>query len=287
MYKNKEELLKLLQTLNITADKNLGQNFLTNTKIIDKIIESAEITEKDKIIEIGPGLGILTEQLLKKANKVHSIELDKTIIPYLKTTFGKNEKFTLEEGSALKAKLPTTPYKLVANIPYYITSPILRHYLDTKETKPTTIVLLVQKEVAEKLCAKEGNHSMLSLQTQIYGHPTIIKTIQAKEFYPAPKVDSAIIKIEVYKTPKITDTKLFKQITSISFNQKRKTLLNNLTGFIKSTTPRAQKSNNSTYKQQATKLLQTTKINGALRPQQLTIKNWQDLINELEKNTNT
>ncbi len=283
MYNNKEELLKLLKSLNIKADKNLGQNFLINKKTLDTIINTSDIKDIDNIVEIGPGLGILTKELLNKAKTVHSIELDKTIIPYLKTTFKNNKKFTLEQGSALKAKLPNKNYKLIANIPYYITSPILRHYLDTTETKPTLIVLLVQKEVAEKICAQEGEHSVLSLQTQIYGKPTIIKTIKANNFYPAPKVDSAIIKIEVYKTPKIKNTKLFKQLIKIAFNQKRKTLINTISGFIKSTQSRAKKLPNSTYKQLTSNILRKAKIDGALRPQQLTIKDWQNLINELEK----
>ncbi|MBU0668424.1 ribosomal RNA small subunit methyltransferase A, partial [Patescibacteria group bacterium] len=191
MYKNKEELLTLLKKEKLWTQKNLGQNFLINPAILDEILNAANLTNEDYIIEVGPGLGILTDKLLKQAAKVHCIELDPKLIPYLRRTFGHNTGFELEEGTALKANLPDHPYKLVANIPYYITSPLLRHFLNPKDPsqkRPELIVLLVQKEVAQKICAGENDQSILSLNVQIFGKPEIIATVGPANFFPAPKV---------------------------------------------------------------------------------------------------
>ncbi len=273
MYKNKEELLELLKKEHLWSQKQLGQNFLINHSIIDAIIKAAELKKNDDIIEVGPGLGILTEELLERAGHVRSIELDPKIIPYLKKTFGRNTRFELEEGTALKAKLPAKPYKLVANIPYYITSPLLRHFLQPKEPaqkSPTLIVLLVQKEVAEKICAQDGEHTILSLQVQVFGKPSIVQTVDASSFYPAPKVDSAILKVEVYKEPRIQDLKLFSTITRIAFHQRRKTLGNTIKNHLQIS------------REEVDQLFETINIDPSQRPQELSLGEWTKLITSLK-----
>jgi len=275
MYNNKEELLNLIKKEKLWAKKHLGQNFLINKKIIETIIKAANLNKEDLIIEVGPGLGILTKELLNKGGHIRSIELDRELIPYIKKTF-KDKHFELEEGTALKATLPQTKYKLVANIPYYITSPLLRHFLNPQtkqEKRPTLIVLLVQKEVAEKICAKPGDHSVLSLQTQIFGHPSIIKTVSPKNFHPAPKVDSAILKIEVYKKSLIKNLKLFSRITRIAFHQRRKTLKNTIKNYL------------NINGEKTDTIFKKINIDSSRRPQTLSIEEWQKLMTIIEETT--
>ena len=140
---------ELLKKHNLWAKKRFGQNFLTNSKALSKIISTAKISKKDHIIEIGPGLGILTRELAKKAKKVTSIELDYKLLPVLKETLAEFKNIKIIQEDALKFTPPKTPYKVVANIPYNITSPLINHFLQAKN-KPSTMTLLVQKEVAEK-----------------------------------------------------------------------------------------------------------------------------------------
>ena len=152
-YKNSKELVEFLKKENLWADKDLGQNFLVNFSILKKIIKAAELKPEDNVVEIGPGLGILTKELAKNVSHVHAIELDKNLIKILQRELASFSNINLEQGNALKSRLPVVSYKLVANIPYYITSPLLRHFLqpiNPEEKRPTLIVLLVQKEVAKK-----------------------------------------------------------------------------------------------------------------------------------------
>jgi len=263
LYRNKQELLTLLRENNLWTEKKLGQNFLVNPDIVKKTVAAASVEKSDYIIEVGPGIGILTEELLQKAGQVHAIELDRNIIPWLEKKFGSNPTFKLEKGNVLKARLPSFPYKLVANIPYYITSPILRHFLQAKDggMRPKMIVLMIQREVAEKICAKTGEHNMLSLQTQIFGKPEIMFNVPKANFFPAPKVGSAVIRIKTYETPLVTSPDYFLRMIGAAFHQKRKTLCNTMMNFTGR--PR-------------------TEIEAALagiqkmaRPQDLTIEQWE------------
>lgn len=283
-YHNKTELLQLLKKEHIFAKEQFSQNFLLNREIIKKIIKTADLDKKEFVVEVGPGLGILTEQLLKNAGHVKSIELDKTLYPYLEKTFGDNKNFELEKGNALKARLPKSNYKLVANIPYHITSPLLNHYLNPRhpeEKKPELIVLLVQKEVAEKICAGRGEHGILSLNVQIFGEPKLITKISRYDFFPAPKVDSSILKIETYQKPLIKDLKLFKQLTSVCFHQKRKTLFNTLQNFTPGLGGSKERKNKPDKRAKTQQILTNAGIDGQARPQTLSIMQWQKLINEI------
>lgn len=222
----------------VDAKKSLGQNFLKDNKVLQQIIEAAELDPQDTILEIGPGKGALTETLLNKVKTLIAVELDDRLIPLLKESFGKYENFKLVHEDALKYNPPKEDYKIVANIPYYITSPILNHFLleqfqnreDGKAgNPPKTLVLMVQKEVAEKIIAKDGRHSVLSLQVHLFGEPELVCIVPKTAFDPIPKVDSAVIKIRVNKRPQIEQSikKLF-WLFHISFAQKRKKLSNNL-----------------------------------------------------------
>lgn len=257
-----------------TAKKHLGQNFLINPKIVDRIIKAAELSLDDAVVEVGPGRGVLTQALVQHARHVRAIELDRDLLPELERLAVDRQKIpqsNLEiiHADALKTTLPQEPYKLVANIPYYITSPLLNHFLQPKtsqELRPTLMVLMVQKEVAEKVCAKPGDHSVLSLQVQIFGEPKLIVTVGKSNFAPAPKVDSAILKIRVYPEPLISNTTNFFKIIHAAFSQKRKTLLNSLQHGL------------GLPKEKITSTLKQAEISENERPQNLSIEQWKKLI---------
>jgi len=185
---------------NLKLNKDLGQHFLIDEKILNEIVESAKIESFDHIVEIGPGIGILTVELLKKADKVTAIELDERMIilinEYIKDSSLLATHYSLDiiNQNALLVPLPNYKYKIVANIPYHITSPLLRHAFLESDTKPTSMTLLIQREVAEKIC-NQKDAGLLTILVHLFGDPRIIATVPPASFLPPPKVDSAIIKI--------------------------------------------------------------------------------------------
>ncbi len=221
----REETIDKLKKHALWATKGLGQNFLVSEKALKTIVDAAEITPGEQILEIGPGLGTLTEALTQEGAKVKAIEMDTKFTQAL-------HGFDVEFMDGLKydpSKLG--PYKLIANIPYYITSPLINHYLKDQENKPTHIVLLIQKEVAQKICSEKS--SVLSLNIKVYGDPEIMGTVPASAFYPSPKVDSAILRIKV-TDPRIScDPNAFYRIVKMAFSSPRKMLRNNLKTLLK------------------------------------------------------
>jgi 16S rRNA (adenine1518-N6/adenine1519-N6)-dimethyltransferase len=209
--------------------KRLGQHFLKNKKILKEIIEAAELSKKDTVLEVGPGHGELTKLLGKNAKGVIAIEKDRDLIPTLKNKF-KNSNVKIIYGDILKFgnwKFKIGNYKVVANIPYYITSRFLRSFLETGN-KPKMMVLMVQYEVAKRICAKSPKMNLLALSVQVYGRPKFIRKVPKKYFSPPPKVDSAIIKIsdifgKWFRKNKIPEKKFF-EILHLAFQQKRKML---------------------------------------------------------------
>jgi len=218
------------------AKKSLGQNFLKSNSVLKEIVEAGEVVPTDTVLEIGPGKGALTKVLLEKANKVVAIEKDDLLIPILEETFRteiQNKKLSLIHGDIMehtpKSLGVEGEYKLIANIPYYITGQIIRNFLTT-DTKPKTIVLLVQKEVADRIVARDGKESLLSISIKVYGTPKYIGKVSKKYFSPMPKVDSAIIKITNINKDffDVIDEKDFFEIARTGFQHKRKQLLGNL-----------------------------------------------------------
>lgn len=217
--------------------KSLGQNFLKSTKAISDIVAAGRISPKDTILEIGPGKGALTEKLLTTGAKVIAVEKDPELIPILQEKFASyiaSGKLNLIEADILEFNptsygLRTTSYKLIGNIPYYITGAIIRKFLETN-LQPELMVLLVQKEVAERVVARDGKQSILSMSVQAYGKPKIISKVAARYFSPAPKVDSAIILVDNIskKNFKNISEKDFFGVIKTAFGQKRKTLMKNL-----------------------------------------------------------
>ena len=254
----------------IQAKKSLGQNFLTHKGTLHKILTAADLSETDHVIEIGPGHGILTEQLAQKSAHLIAIELDDCLIPELKKKFPNIE---ILHQDALQFTPPAAPYKLVANIPYYITSPILNHFLREQPSnqRPTKLTLLIQKEVAQKICAKPGNLSVLAIQVQLFGTPKIITKVPPSHFNPAPKVDSAILNITIHKTPLIQDSDIptFFKLIHAGFAHKRKKLIKNL-----STLPNLGDTNLS-------QIFKKLNLDENSRAQSLSLENWQNLLKQL------
>lgn len=223
----------VLKRYGLRADKKLGQNFLQDSFALEKIALAAEIQRDDCVLEIGPGLGSLTRYLAVSARKVATVELDPELIRPLKAVLTPYANVSIVQGDILKSSLAglvdQPGYIAAANIPYNITSAIIRHLLES-EPKPRRIVLTIQKEVAERVCAKPGDLSLLALSVQVYGSPRIVGRIPAGSFYPVPKVDSAILRVDIYEQPLIPRENLprFFKLIKAGFGQKRKTLRNSL-----------------------------------------------------------
>lgn len=236
----------LLREHDLRPDKSLGQNFLQDPQALEAILRAAQLDPHDEVLEIGPGLGSLTRYLALAARQVTAVELDHNLLPLLGNVLAQYANVRIVQGDILK--LPASQlveqddYLVVANVPYYITSAIFRHLL-ARPPRPKRIVLTVQKEVAERVCAQPGDLSLLALSIQVYGRPSIAATIPAGAFYPAPKVDSAVVRVDLYPAPLIPAGLLerFFRLAKAGFSQKRKTLRNSLSaGLAISTADAAQ-----------------------------------------------
>lgn len=216
------------------TDIFMGQHFLVSRAVLEKIVAAADLSQKDTVLEIGPGKGVLTAELIKKAKKVVAIEKDKKLVQFLQHKFRETKKLKIIQGDALKPSklinynIKTAKYKVVANLPYYITSRFLRIFLEEKENKPLLMVLMVQREVAKRICEKTPNMNLLALSVQAFGKPKIIARVPRFVFKPSPYVDSAIIKItsisnSFFEKNKIKPREFFAVIRK-AFSQKRKML---------------------------------------------------------------
>jgi 16S rRNA (adenine1518-N6/adenine1519-N6)-dimethyltransferase len=223
----------LLKRYGLRSHKGLGQNFLQDPLALEEIVETADIQPSDTVLEIGPGLGSLTRYLSVSAKEVVAVELDEHLLPPLRAILSPYQNVRLIQNDILKISpkdlFLENDYVVVANIPYYITSAVIRHLLESA-IKPRRIVLTVQKEVAQRICAEPGDMSLLALSVQVYGKPHIAANIPASAFFPAPKVDSAVLIVEIYPAPLIDADLLdaFFRLIKAGFSQKRKTLRNSL-----------------------------------------------------------
>jgi len=276
---------KLLSKRSLQPLKRLGQHFLIDKKVLQRIIRAANLKPGDIVLEIGPGIGTLTLELVKKVKKVLAVEKDSRMVEILKETLKSFGNIKIIQGDILKinpvSNLKLKNYKIVANIPYYLTSPLIRNFLEEKN-QPKEMILMVQKEVAQRICAKPpeskrinpllhpslplGHMSILAVSVQFYAQPKIMNFVSKKSFWPQPKVDSAIIKI----TPKKLLTSqsfgnLFFKIVKAGFSQPRKQILNNLTKSLK------------LNKEEVKFWLQKNKILPEQRAETLTLKDWKNL----------
>ena len=223
----------LLRQYGIRPRKSLGQNFLADHNALLKIVRDAEIGPDDEVLEIGAGLGSLTRLLAVNARSVTAIEIDRELFPVLEAVTEPFENVRLVEGDVLKIPMETLytvdGYKVVANIPYYITSAVIRHLLEAP-VRPERVVLTMQQEVAERILSQDEKMSLLSLSVQIYGQARIASQIPAACFIPEPKVDSSVLIVDIYPEPKLSgeEVDLLFRLAHAAFNQKRKMLRNSL-----------------------------------------------------------
>ena len=248
---------RVLEKHKIRPSKGLGQNFLIDKEVVKKFIESAELKPNDVVLEIGPGLGVLTQELAKKAGRVIAVEKDPSMVKVLKELLGsravakggeedlssspcwnvKNVRIVKDDILKINPKyyiIPNTKYKIVANLPFYLTVPVIRKFLESNY-QPRGMILIVQKEVGQRICAKPPDMNLLAVSVQIYAKPEIVSYISKNSFWPKPKVDSAIIRIVplINADRKLINADLFFKIVRAGFSQPRKQLFNNLSKTLK------------------------------------------------------
>ena len=257
-------------------NKQLGQNFLKSAEIAKKIAEAGEIKKSDTIIEIGPGTGILTEELVKTGASVFAIEKDYELTTKLRNTYKNTKNLKIIHQDALWFSLDLIPenYKVVANIPYNITSPLVRKFLEDKN-KPSIVVMMIQKEVAERICAKAGSsdRGLLTLMVEFYADAEILFEVGKQNFYPVPKVDSAVIKLTLRPRSGQADNideKIFFKIVKAGFASKRRQIHNSLSATLR------------IDKETMEKVLKKANIEPTLRGEDLAFEQWVELYKELK-----
>ena len=249
------------------AKKSFGQNWLRDEYVLDEIVNSAKIDSQDLLLEVGPGLGTLTRKLVETKADVIAVEADSDLLPRLNNMFQGKTNFELTQGDILKFDLDVLrpQYKVVANIPYYLTSALIRMLLESNNP-PKLMVLLVQKEVAQRILSRPGQMSILSFSVQYYAIPEFIINVSKELFEPIPKVDSTVIRISMLKKPCFeANTKKLFRLVRAGFGEKRKMLRNSLAGGLDSSPEVIQE------------LLGSAKISPTARAQELTMEDWKSL----------
>ncbi|MCT4542725.1 MAG: 16S rRNA (adenine(1518)-N(6)/adenine(1519)-N(6))-dimethyltransferase RsmA [Vallitalea sp.] len=276
--------IEIVKKNDFAFQKKFGQNFLIDSHVLNKIIKSADITKEDVVIEIGPGIGSLTQELAENSKEVIAIEIDNKLIPILKDTLKDYDNITFINQDILKVDLVklvkeknrNKPIKVVANLPYYITTPIIMGLFENN-IPLDSITVMVQKEVADRMRAKPGTkeYGALSLAVQYYSDPYIVANVPPNCFMPRPKIGSAVIKLTKYKKPSVDvcDNKLLFKVIRASFNQRRKTLINGLYNNL----------NKEYDKEQLKQALISTGLDLNVRGEALSLKEFADLTNELFK----
>ena len=272
---------QLLRQLGFRPQKSLGQHFLIDKAVLERILSAAELSPRDIVIEIGPGLGILTEGLAKRGARVIAVEVDSKLIVLLKKRLAAFPDVKIIHADILKVtpqqllqeNLPASElipgYKVIANLPYYITSPVLSHFLEA-QPRPSEMVVMVQKEVGEAIAATPGKMRLLSVKVQFYSQPAIVSYVPAASFYPPPKVDSAILRLDVYSQPPliqsgVSDVASFFDIVMHGFRSPRKQLRNSLAHSL------------GMPPSQVASLLEKAGIEAKRRAETLSLEEWREL----------
>jgi len=269
---------QLLRQFGVKPKKSLGQHFLVDEAILEHILSAAEISPGELVVEVGPGLGMLTYGLAKRGAKVMAIEIDSKLVALLKKRLAAFPDVQIIHADILKviprqllqnnltASALFRGYKVVANLPYYITSPVLRHFFEAP-LRPSAMVVMVQKEVGEAIAATPGKMSLLSVRTQFYSKPTIISYVPAASFYPPPKVDSVILRLDVYPQPpiEVADVAGFFDMVIRGFSSPRKQLRNSLAHSLEM------------LPSQVASLLEQAGIDGKRRAETLSLEEWREL----------
>lgn len=272
---NIDYLKHLCAKFQLRPSKEYGQNYLINPQVIDTMIAVSGVNKKDTVVEVGPGFGILTLDLADKVKNLLSFEIEKKLEPYWqeiseRLSQSKQKNFEIIWGNVLRADPKVFPknYKVVANLPYQITSPVLKLFLEDLPNKPKEMTLMVQKEVAERICAKPGDMSVLAISVQYFGEAEIAGEVKKNNFWPEPQVDSAIIKIKINQNrPDIKYNQKFFQMVKIGFAQKRKLLIKNLLPFI-----------GKQNKEKFLSELQKMGFSPTVRAQELSVADWEQIL---------
>jgi len=260
-----------LKKYGLSPNKALGQNFLVDEYHLAEIVKAADLSGAEEVLEVGPGLGSLSRHLAEEAARLVVVELDGKLLPPLRENLSDYSNIEIIQDDILKLKLSDvfskSGYQVIANIPYYLTSRLIRHLLE-QEQQPAKLALTVQKEVAERACASPPKMSLLSLSVQLYGSPRIAHRIPAGAFYPEPKIDSALLIVEVFDRAKFSAEHIdsFFKLTKAAFQQKRKTLANSLASLPGWT------------KDYAGEQLVAADIDPQRRPQTLDLDEWERLV---------
>ncbi len=272
----RDETIAILNKYNLKAQKKLGQNFLINENVIHEIIKNAEITKDDVVIEIGPGLGSLTKELILNAKEVIAIELDKNMVDILNTRFKIFNNIKIIQADILKIDLKEfisnyKKVKIVANLPYYITTPIIMKLLESR-INIDSITVMVQKEVGERICAthEDKAYGAITVSILYYSNPKMVINVPKTDFIPIPEVDSCVIKLDILEKPrvKVNDEKIFFKTIKTAFSQRRKTINNSLIGMGKS-------------KEEIKDILLSLSIDEKLRAENLSIEQYALISNML------
>lgn len=252
----------------LSPRRRLGQNFLRDRSVLERILQAADLTDVDEVLEIGPGTGVLTRALAERAQRVVAIELDESLVALLKRELAPFRNLEIRQGNVLGFDPCTAfpgPYKLLGNIPYYISGPILRHFLEAA-CPPSVLVLMLQWEVARRITAAPGRLSLLAISVQYYAQPTIVVRVPAGAFTPRPKVDSAVIQIVPYaEKPQPAERTAFFTVTRAGFSMRRKQLANSLARGLQLS------------RSETESLLRTAGIGPELRAEALRIDDWKRL----------
>lgn len=263
----------LLRKYGLRPDKSLGQNFLIDPLALAKVADAADIQSGDSVLEIGPGLGSLTRLLAEAAREVIAVELDRDLLAPLGEVLSPCPNVRVVQGDILEldpaSLMPEPGYLVVANIPYYITSALIRHLLEAR-SRPRRLVLTVQKEVAARITAGPGDLSLLALSIQVYGTPSIAAYIPAGAFYPPPKVDSAVVRVDMLPEPSLPagQLKTFFRLAKAGFSQKRKTLRNSVSAGL------------AWPPEKTATMLQAAGINPQRRAETVSMEEWARLVGE-------
>ncbi|MEI6627300.1 MAG: 16S rRNA (adenine(1518)-N(6)/adenine(1519)-N(6))-dimethyltransferase RsmA [bacterium] len=269
------EIKLVCQKYGIYPSKNRGQNFLVDDGVIDNIIKESKLDKNSTVLEVGPGLGVLTNKLIDASGRVIAVELDRKVLEYLRVEFISAKNLEIIDGDILRVKLTdlkleTGKYKVVANLPYNITSFFLRMFLEVVAIKPSEMILMVQKEVAERIVAKPGELSRLGVMAQFYSEPKILFKVGREKFWPAPEVDSAVVSFKIKTDLPKVDLKTFFRLVNIGFAAKRKQLQNNLSGGLKISN------------EEVKVLLLGLGLNEKIRAQDLSLDNWIQLAQKIK-----
>ncbi|MDX1535313.1 MAG: 16S rRNA (adenine(1518)-N(6)/adenine(1519)-N(6))-dimethyltransferase RsmA [Candidatus Spechtbacterales bacterium] len=250
----------------LNPNKVLGQNFLVDDDAVSTLIDAARIQKEDTIIEVGPGTGVITQELIKHAKQVTVVEKDPDMVHLLKEKFKNTKNIDIVEGDILKFKPPNSNYKIIGNPPYYLTARLFRHFLEEVDTPPSSIAVIIQKEVAEKISAKKDKMNLLAVSVQLYGEVGMIKKVSRSSFWPQPNVDSAILTVDNIQKPSIDEKKFFRLVRA-GFSSPRKQLANNLSFKLKINKAKVEKD------------LKHINIEPSRRAETLTIEEWKKVEN--------